>query len=107
MEEVRQVLYYIFERHFRQRQTTSVTNERNHFKDNHSQTMLCKTNETLFCRHLRNTNCRDNKNNVMKYRQLKEKEYNLFNDESEEEEINIYINPRCEYDSSSHPAKGT
>ena len=108
MEEVRQVLCYIFERHFRQRQTSSVTNEWNPFKDHHSQTMfpLCKTNETLFCRHLRNTNGCNNKYNVVKYRQLKEKEYNLFNDESEEEEISIYLNPHYEYDSNSHPAHG-
>ena len=45
-------------------------------------------------------------NIMLKYRHLKEKEYNLFNDESEEEEINIYLNPHCEYDSNSHPANG-
>ena len=108
MEEVRTVLCDIFEGHFLQHKPTAVKNEWIHLKERSCVKMvtLAKTNENRLCRHLKHANGYNNKENIAKYRQLKEKEYNLISGESEEDEMNIYINPRCEYDRKCTSAQG-
>ena len=103
MQEVRQLLYYIYERHFRPK---AVTGEQNHFNDDHCQMLpLCTPNETVVWHNVKKSPSY-NKNNIVKYRHLKEKDDHLLKVYGPEENKNVYINPHCEFDNSPLQTSG-
>ena len=104
MEEFRQVLYYIFEKHLRQK--SAMTNSHNHLIEDHTEMLPIgnKENEATFGSHLRNTNGR-NRKNFFKYRQLIEKREDHLSLGSENGK-NIYINPRWDYDNICYQNRG-
>ena len=102
MEEFRQVLYYIFEKHFRQKAV--MTNSHIHLVEDQSEMLPLRKGRQMSS-HLRNTNGHNSKQHFFKYRQLTEKQEDHLGSASEEG-INIYINPRCEYNTTSSQERG-
>ena len=79
-----------------------MKNKKNHWiEDKTPMLALKKTEQTNYCRPPRNTS-RNKDYKVVKYHQLKD---NLFEDISDDE-INIYINPQCEYNNTSRKMYG-
>ena len=95
---------YIFEKHFRQKSV--ITNRHIHLVEDPIEMLPLKKgrNEATFRSHLRNTNGH-NKQQFFKYSQLTEKQED-HSSLASEEGINIYINPRCEYNNVSSQERG-
>ena len=102
MEELRHLLYYLFEKHLPQRSV--ITNGHNHLMEDQTEmfSLENKQNEAISCNQLRNINGH-NRRRFFKYRQLKQEEYLCL---GSEEEMNIYINPCSNYDNIIHKNKG-
>ena len=104
MNEIREALAYILERHVYQK---SMVTRNRYSPEGNSQISLFHKNKRNCISKGHQSGNRDVSKKYLSvtYKQLKEQD-TQFNDEIEHEDMNLYINPQCEYHRASSGSFG-